>query len=239
MSAQTDNSAEAPKPSTKLRTPERRSMLLAVLMLLVTYGAYRASTFPWFQGAWKEGGEWTWADLTPEALATLGVVPSPTGDRPAMYEIAGMPAATTWILVAALAGLLAFISRLGILALIGVGAVWMARTSAIFAQEILFDSEQLTGRIVETAGLNTYLDWCWLLMGSLLVLAAQITYAGHRHRKAQKAAGLEQDEALVDTFEGMQASLLARLARTSPTRAGAKNSNPAESPAEEAKTAGS
>lgn len=215
MSAEQDQAAPT-------RGPERRSLLMAGLVLLVTYGAYQASTGVWFQGAFKESKKWTWVDLTPESLSTLGVVPSPTGGRPAMYEIAGMPAATTWVLVAAIAAILAFVARLGILALIGVGAAWMARSSALFAQELLLRSEELNGRVVETAGLATYLDWCWLLMGSLVLLAVQITYAARRRRKAQEAAEEAQDEGMLDTLEGIQASLLARLARTSPNRQSAQ-----------------
>ena len=213
------SSQDAPK-ATK-RSPERRSMLLAGILLLVGFGAYQASHQAWFLGAYKVKGAYEWVPLDPATLATMGMVESPTGPRPAMYELLGMPASTTWILVAVGVGILAFVSRLGLLALVGVGAAWMGRTSALFAQETLTRGEDLAARVQETpAGLSTYLDWLWILMAVLVLLAGQVTYAAHVRRKQAVARGLEDEPGMLDTLEGVQAAALTRLARTSPKTSG-------------------
>jgi hypothetical protein len=201
---------ESPKVSG--RGAQRRSIGIAVLVVAAGVLAFQATQFSWFSGAFLSGESWTWVSLSPSALSTVGTVPGPTGPVPALYTVFGMQAPGAWVLVAVALGLIATLTRLGVLSLLGVGAAWMARSAAVSLEPILSSAGDVPGRFVlDGSGYAQFIDWTWVLLGLLVVSAAQITYAGHVRRRAAVAAGEDVDANLLDLFHSVQTSAVSRL----------------------------
>lgn len=199
-----------------MRTPRRRSLLLALALVVAGFFAWRATQDPWYLGAFKDGKSWEWVALDPATLSTYGIIPSPTGERPPLYTVFGVPAPVAWILAATAVGLLAHVTRLGLLALAGVGAAWMARASVFSLGGQLTSTEQLAERFVpDGSAMMQFADWTWVVMGLLVLSAAQITYSAHVERREQVAAGEEPEPNLLDTFAQVQTAAVTRMARPS------------------------
>lgn len=194
------------------RNPRRRSVLMALLIGGVGIIAYQATQLTWYKGAFLNGEQWTWVPLSPLDLATLGLIPTPTGASPALYTVFGYPAPQAWIVAAVVLGLLAVATRLGVVALFGAGAVWMARQAAEGLAVTLNSSAEVQGRFyIDGHALPQFLDWTWVLMAALILTACQITYAAHVARREALAAGEDVEHNLLDTFHAVQVSAMQRM----------------------------
>lgn len=195
------------------RNPHRRATAVAFLTVLCGLAAWNSATSTWFIGAFTRNGELVWTDLTPADISTFGMVQGPTGGIPASYTVLGYPAVQFWLAVGIVCCILAAVLRLGLFSLVGIGMLWMSRTSAVSMDTIL-RSPAAENRFAGKGGefLN-FLDLTWITMGLLAVLAVQLTYANHVRRRTEVRAGREPEPGVIDVLESIGTSAIGRYAR--------------------------
>lgn len=195
------------------RNPHRRATAVALLSTFCGMAAWNSATAVWFTGAFSRDGSIVWTDLTPADLAGYGMVQGPTGGIPAGYSVLGYPAVQFWLAIGVLCGILAVVLRLGLFSLLGIGMLWLSRSSAVSIESILM-SPSAENRFARKGGefLN-FLDLTWITMGLLAVLAVQITYANHLKRRQDLQAGREPAQGVLDVLENIGTSALGRYTR--------------------------
>jgi hypothetical protein len=203
------------------RNPHRRATAVAFLTVLCGVAAWNSSTAVWFTGAFTRDGTVIWTDLTPLDVTNHGMILGPTGGIPASYTVLGHPAVQFWLLVGLACGVLAAILRIGLFALLGIGMLWLSRSSAVSIETILL-SPAAENRFARKGGefLN-YLDLTWVTIGLLAVLAIQITYANHVKRRFDIVAGREPSQGVLDALENLGSTAIGRYARV-PAQNGGK-----------------
>jgi hypothetical protein len=196
------------------RNPHRRATAVAFLTVLCGLAAWNSATSVWFIGAFTRDGALVWTDLTPADLSGFGMVQGPTGGIPAGYTVLGYPAVQFWLAIGVLCGILAAVLRLGLFSLVGIAMLWLARSSAVSMETILF-SPSAENRFAHKGGefLN-FLDLTWMTMALLAVLALQLTYANHAKRRNDLRAGREPEPGVLDVLENIGTSAIGRYARS-------------------------
>lgn len=197
----------------KRRNPHRRATMVAFLIVLCGAAAWNSSTSVWFTGAFTRDGTIVWTDLTPLDVTYHGMIHGPTGGIPASYTVMGHPAVQFWLVVGVLCGVLAAVLRIGLFSLLGVGMLWLSRSSAVSIETILL-SPAAENRFARKGGeFMNYLDLTWVTIGLLAVLAAQVTYANHAKRRADIVEGREPSQGVLDALENLGSTAIGRYAR--------------------------
>jgi hypothetical protein len=194
------------------RHPFRRVVVISILAALAGASAWNASTTPWFTGAFPGEGDASWINLTLDSIAHNSMLESPTGGVPGTYTILGMPGPRAWLLVAGVLAALAALLRLGLFAVISLGALWASRSAALAVEHAL-TGDAADGRFVHHGtDFVTFLDWIWVTGALVLVLALQVTYANGVERRRRGQAGETTDPGVLDIVEKVGQSITGRYA---------------------------
>jgi hypothetical protein len=192
-----------------MRDQYRRAAFIVLLLGWAMYMAWRATTATWFVMTTSQGT----VQLNVEQLAAMNVVPNPVGGQPATYSVFGTAAPLGWLAIGAILAGLAFVLRLSALAVLAIGASWMARTATISTHTMLIG---VTGHgMFSLSGdhLTSYLGWIWAVMLLELVLLIQLTYARYCEKKAALSRGDTSVGGVLDTIHTIQAGALNRFSR--------------------------
>jgi hypothetical protein len=166
---------------------------------------------PWFTGAFDNQGIITWLPLKLADLASYPVIESPLGGQPIMYTVLGQPAPLFWIALAVLLGIVSYMARTGLFAMLGIGAVWMAKAAAFGAQAYALGLNGQGRFAVNEGGLYAFVDSCWFLIVMLVILGVQLTYASHVEKLRHVALGKDVEPGVLDGVNAIQTALIERI----------------------------
>lgn len=154
---------------------KRAAMLTIAVIASGGYAGYMA-LLPWYSHS-------SGTLLNPATLSSSRVMASSSGPREAMVQIAGTPAPLFLLAAAVLIAGVGLVLRLGILPLLAIGPLWMARATASHSELLLLSGRYTNDFQLAGGAYESFLIGVWVTLGFTAALAGQLTYASHLERR--------------------------------------------------------
>jgi len=194
------------------RDPYKRAAIIVVALILAGMFSLLAANQNWYGAVFAgSNGQTVSVALSPAELATEKVVMGPGGPKSATYSLLGFPAQSSMLFVGLLLSGVGFLVRQGLLSLMGLGAVWVARSSAVSMEALLLN--QVNGGRFWLLGTayESFVLGVWVVLALQLILAIQLVYCQHVERRIDMVCGHDPEQNVLDSLQGSYTSIIDRF----------------------------